>query len=109
MAEFSLCLEAVSFQRLELRESGPYGGVQYLWFSGLPMRREEGGWKELSLDSPEFQWIASLILKGWNKSPAHLLAEMTELILAGRYPEGLELKPWLTWVAGDIRLGYELI
>lgn len=90
--------EPIIRQRLLLKEEGLYGGTSLLNYISIP----EG----VAIEEPEFQFLANLILKGWE---SQLLVEFAELALEGLIPSELSRKKlsiWLNWFATEVTFGY---
>lgn len=87
-------------QRLRLENGGKYSAPVWLTYEhSIP----EG----VSIEEPEFQFFAHLILKGW-EGPK-LLTEFAELALEGSIPSELshqKLSIWLSWFATEVTFGY---
>lgn len=84
-----------TFQRLRLEGEGRYCPPVWLTYERIP----EG----VGIGEPEFQFLAKLILKGW-EGP-RLLAEFAELALEGSIPLELshrKLSIWLGWLATEV-------
>lgn len=93
--------QPIVLQQLLLREEGQglYGGTCLLTYETLP--------QGLSLEEPEFQFFAALILKGW-QGPK-LTIEFAELALEEMVPPELSRKKlvqWLAWFATEVKFGF---
>lgn len=95
--------ETYVLESVLLKGEGPYSSTKIL-FSKLPCMMAAGEKVILGLNEPEFQFLASLIVKGWIGSA--LLIEFAELALEGAIPSELsreKLKLWLSWFDKEVR------